>query len=273
MTAEAALAVLLRRDRAIVLAALLGVAAIAWTDVLFMARSMSDMVAMPGMADMPGMTLDSFGMMSPQFAQWSAAHFGSILAMWTVMMIGMMTPSVAPMILIYTQVARRQAQAQPFASAGWFAGGYLLAWTAFSLIATTAQWALEQGALLTPMMASASHALGGLLLIAAGVYQWLPIKHACLSQCRAPLSFIMSHGGFQSHAAGSLRLGIQHGLYCIGCCWVLMALLFVGGVMNLLWIAALMIFVLLEKIIPGWRYVAKVSGAVAVAVGAWYLIR
>jgi predicted metal-binding membrane protein len=273
LTADAALAVLLRRDRAIVLAALVGLTAIAWTDVLFMARSMSAMAAMPGMADMPGMTMDPFGMMSPVFGHWSAAHFGTMLAMWTVMMIGMMTPSVAPMILIYTQVARRQAEARPFASASWFAGGYLLAWTTFSLIATTTQWSLEQVALLTPMMASASHIFGGLLLIAAGVYQWLPIKYSCLSQCRAPLSFIMSHGGFQPHAAGSLRLGAQHGLYCIGCCWALMALLFVGGVMNLLWIAALMIFVLLEKLVPGWRYLAKASGIAAVGLGTWYLLR
>jgi predicted metal-binding membrane protein len=273
LTADAALATLLRRDRAIVLVALFAVAAIAWTDVLYMAQSMSAMAAMPGMADMPGMKMDPFGMMSPVFGQWSGAHFASMLAMWTVMMIGMMTPSVAPMILIYTQVARRSAGTQPFAAAGWFAGGYLLAWALFSVVATLTQWGLEQVALLTPMMASASFRFGGLLLIAAGIYQWLPIKYSCLSHCRAPLSFVMSHGGFQPRALGSVRLGMQHGLYCIGCCWALMALLFVGGVMNLLWIAALMVFVLLEKLIPGWRYFAKASGIVAVGLGSWYLFR
>ena len=273
MTADAALATLLRRDRAIVLAAALAVAAIAWAYVLDMAQSMSAMAAMPGMTDMPGMKMDPFGMMSPVFGQWSAAHFASMLAMWTVMMIGMMTPSVAPMILIYTQVARRSAGTHPFAAAGWFAGGYLLAWAGFSVVATLTQWGLEQVALLTPMMTSASHIFGGLLLICAGVYQWLPIKYSCLSHCRAPLSFVMSHGGFQPRPLGSLRLGVQHGLYCIGCCWALMALLFVGGVMNLLWIAALMVFVLSEKLVPGWRYFAKASGIVAVVVGSWYLFR
>jgi predicted metal-binding membrane protein len=253
LTAESALAALLRRDRLIVLAALIGVTALAWSDVLHRARAMSDMAGMPGMA-----------------MDW---HFPAMFAMWTVMMIGMMTPAVAPMILIYTQVARRHTGTTPFSSAFWFVGGYLLAWTGFSLLATLTQWGLQRLALLSPMMASSSHLFGGLLLIAAGLYQWLPIKHACLSRCRAPLSFIMQHGGFQMRASGSLRLGLQHGLYCVGCCWALMALLFVGGVMNLLWIAGLMAFVLLERLLPGWRYFARASGAVAAAYGLWIVLR
>lgn len=268
MTADSALAAFLRRDRVIVVAALGALTAIAWTDLLYLARTMT----MPGMADMPGMKMDASAM-GPAFGQWSSAHFAAMLAMWTVMMIGMMTPSVAPVVLIYAQVARRNAGPRPFASALWFVLGYLLAWSGFALIATTTQWGLERLALLSPMMASASRLFGGTLLIAAGIYQWLPIKYSCLAQCRAPLSFVMGHGGFQPHAAGSVRLGIQHGLYCIGCCWVLMALLFVGGVMNLLWIAALMMFVLLEKLIPGWRYFAKVSGLAAVGLGIRYLLQ
>lgn len=270
MSADSALLALLSRDRVIVLVALIAVTIIAWTEVLILAQSMSYMAAMAGM---PGMKMDAFGMMSPVFGHWSAGHFGAMLAMWIVMMIGMMTPSAAPMILIYTRIARSNAGARPFASTFWFAGGYLLAWMGFSVLATLTQWALEQLALLTPMMASASHSFAGLLLIAAGVYQWLPIKYACLSQCRAPLSFVMSRGGFRSDVAGSVMLGLQHGLYCIGCCWALMALLFVGGVMNLLWIAALMVFVLLEKLVPGWRYFARASGAAAVGFGAWVLLR
>ncbi len=257
----------------IVLAALIAVALIAWADVLYLANSMADMAAMPGMADMPGMNMDPLSMMSRVFGQWTGTHLLSMLSMWTVMMIGMMTPSAAPMILIYTQVARNSAVRQPFASALWFAAGYLLAWAGFSLLATSTQWALEQAALLTPMMASRNHVFGGLVLITAGLYQWLPMKYSCLTQCRAPLSFVMSHGGFQARASGSVRLGLQHGLYCIGCCWALMALLFVGGVMNLLWIAALMSFVLLEKLLPGWRYFARVSGLLAVAAGGWYLVQ
>ena len=268
MTADSALAALLRRDRAIVVTALLGVTALAWSDVLHLAKNMSDMA---GMANMPGMDMSAAGMMSPVFGHWNATHFLTMLSMWTVMMIGMMTPSVAPMILLYAQVARRSTAARPFASALWFAGGYLTAWAGFSLLATVAQWSLEQLTLLSPTMASTSHAFGGLLLIAAGVYQWLPIKYSCLARCRAPLSFVMEHGGFQAHAAGSVRLGLQHGLYCIGCCWALMALLFVGGVMNLLWIAALMVFVLLEKLVPGWRYFSWASGLAAVVLGGLYL--
>jgi predicted metal-binding membrane protein len=256
---EAALAALLRRDRAIVLAALIAVTVLAWSDVLHLANAMA------------GMDMDASGLMSPVFGQWTVGHFLTLLAMWTVMMIGMMTPSVAPMILLYVQVARHNAAALPFASAMWFTAGYLMAWAGFSLLATAAQWGLEQLALLSPMMTSTSRIFGGLLLIAAGVYQWLPIKYSCLARCRAPLSFVMEHGGFQAHAIGSVRLGLQHGLYCIGCCWALMALLFAGGVMNLLWIAALMVFVLLEKLIPGWRYFAWASGLAAVGLGSWQL--
>lgn len=254
--ADSALAALLRRDRVIVLAALLAITVLAWTRVLQLARSMSAMAAMPGM------TLDA----------WTPGHGATMFAMWTIMMIGMMTPSVTPMILIYAQVARRHTGTMPFASALWFTDGYLLAWTGFSLVATVTQWGLERLAMLSPMMATTNRILGGLLLIAAGAYQWLPVKYACLSRCRSPLSFVMQHGGFQAHALGSVRLGLQHGLYCIGCCWALMALLFVGGVMNLLWIAALMVFVLLEKLVPGYRAVAKASGAAAVALGVWYLV-
>ncbi|HTY93292.1 MAG TPA: DUF2182 domain-containing protein [Steroidobacteraceae bacterium] len=269
MSVDSALAALLRRDRAIVVAALAAVTAIAWADVLYLAHAMSEMASMP---DMPGMKMDAAYMMSPVFGRWDAVHFAAMLAMWTVMMIGMMTPSVAPMMLIYAQVARSAAQGAPFASVAWFAAGYLLAWTGFSLAATLTQWGLEQLALLTPMMASASGVFGGLLLIGAGVYQWLPVKYACLAHCRAPLSFVMSHGGFTPHAAGSVRLGMRHGWYCVGCCWALMALLYVGGVMNLLWIAALMIFVLLEKLVPGWRYVARVGGLAAVGLGVRDLV-
>jgi predicted metal-binding membrane protein len=254
-----ALAALLRRDRAIVFTALIAVAVLAWSEVLHLANAMA------------GVDMYASGMMSPVFGQWTGGHFTTMLAMWMVMMVGMMTPSVAPMILLYVQVARRNAAAQPFASALWFTGGYFMAWAGFSLLATAAQWSLEQLALLSPMMSSTSHVFGGLLLISAGVYQWLPIKHSCLARCRAPLSFVMAHGGFQAAAAGSVRLGLQHGLYCIGCCWALMALLFAGGIMNLLWIAALMVLALLEKLLPWSQYFVRASGLAAIGLGAWYL--
>ncbi len=169
--------------------------------------------------------------------------------MWVVMMIGMMTPAAAPMVLLYARVGRQAAmQGKPFANSYWFFGGYLLAWVAFALVATLAQWAVQRASLLTPMMESASAIFGSALLIAAGLYQWSPLKDACLRQCQAPLQFIQRHGGFRRDAKGSLKLGIRHGAYCVGCCWALMALLFVGGVMNLLWIAVLTVFILLESV-------------------------
>ncbi len=211
---------------------------------------------------------DMSGMMSPDFIPWTAWHFAFMFAMWAVMMIGMMTPSVAPMVLLYAQVARQgAARGHGFAPPGWFAAGYLLAWIAFALVATLLQWLLEWRALVTPMMAGTSRGIGAALLIAAGIYQFLPVKDACLAQCRAPLSFVQRHGGFQPGAGGSLRLGFLHGLYCIGCCWMLMVLLFAFGVMNLLWIAGLMVYVLLEKILPYPRVVARGAGLAAIAGG------
>jgi predicted metal-binding membrane protein len=187
-------------------------------------------------------------------------------------MVGMMTPSATPMILIYTRVGHQAAlQGKPFAASSWFASGYLLVWIGFALVATFAQWALERGSLLTPTMASASATLSGVILTAAGLYQWTPLKNACLRQCQMPLQFIQHHGGFRPDAFGSLALGAYHGTYCVGCCWVLMALLFVGGVMNVLWVAALTIFVLAEKVIAAGWVVSRVAGATFFVSGIWML--
>ena len=260
----------LRRERAIVIAALAILTAIAWMDLAWLADDM----AMGGM-DMSGFRMipAGQGLMMPAGAPWQPIEFAYVFAMWAVMMIGMMTPSVAPMILIYARVGRHaEMSGQPFAASAWFAAGYLVAWTAFSLAATFAQWALQRAALLTPMMESASNVLGGVVLIAAGIYQWTPVKEACLSYCQAPLTFIMRHGGFRREASGALTLGFRHGLYCIGCCWALMLLLFVGGVMNLLWIAALAALVLLEKLVPFGKLVSRVAGAAFIAMGAWLLL-
>jgi predicted metal-binding membrane protein len=142
----------------------------------------------------------------------------------------------------------------------------------FSLAATAAQWGLEGIAVLTPMMTIANRQLAGLLLLGIGVYQWLPVKQACLSNCRSPLSFIQKAGGFQQSRRGAIRLGLLHGLYCVGCCWALMLLLFVVGVMNLLWIAALTSFVLIEKLLPAGRHFPQLAGAAAALAGAWLLL-
>ncbi len=267
---DTALETVLRRDRAIVIVALVALTILAWADLVWLADDM----AMDGM-DMTGFRMipAGQGLMMPASAPWQPIEFGYVLLMWVVMMVGMMTPSVAPMILIYARVARQAAtQGKPFAASGWFGAGYLVAWTVFSVAATTAQWALERTALLTPMMASASNVLGAIMLLLAGLYQWTTLKDACLSYCRAPLVFIQSQGGFRREPAGALALGFRHGLYCIGCCWTLMALLFVGGVMNLLWIAALAILVLVEKAVPFGRIVARGAGLAFIGAGAWLLM-
>jgi predicted metal-binding membrane protein len=262
--ADATMTALLRRDRVIILASLFAIAILAWAYLFWFASTMTMEMPAPAM-NMPGMAEE----MSPAFTTWTISHALVIFAMWAIMMIGMMTPSVAPVVLLYTRTALgAQAQGKVFASSSWFAAGYLAAWFLFSLAATAGQWALEWAALLTPMMKSASRGFGGLLLIAAGVYQWTPLKQICLKHCRAPLHFIVRHGGFRPGKAASLRLGALHGAYCVGCCWALMLLLFVGGVMNLLWIAALMVLVLLEKIAPWGLMVARVAGLLAAGAGA-----
>src|SRR5262249_29946840 len=264
-----AIETVLRHDRAIVVGALFVLAGLAWVYMLWLAADMD----MGGM-DMSGFRIIPAGMalMMPTTAPWSATEFAFAFAMWAVMMVGMMTPSATPMILVYARVRRQAAkQRKPFATIAWFASGYLLVWIGFALVATFAHWALERGSLLTPTMAAASAVLGGTVLIVAGVYQWTPLKDACLRQCQAPLQFIQRHGGFRPDAFGSLALGGRHGAYCVGCCWVLMALLFVGGVMNVLWIAAVTIFVLLEKTFPGGRVISRVSGAGLFAGGMWML--
>jgi predicted metal-binding membrane protein len=255
LSGTSALESLLRRDRLMVLAGLAGVTALAWGYVVTLARDMTVMSAM----DMPLMP-------------WTSAHFAFMFAMWVVMMAGMMLPSVAPTLLLYANIARKSAaHAAPLAPVGWFAVGYMLAWSLFSLFATAAQWGLEAMALMTPVMAIANRRLAGLLLIGIGVYQWLPVKGACLSNCRSPLSFMQRAGGFQASVRGAVRLGVLHGFYCIGCCWALMLLLFVGGVMNLLWIAILMMAVLAEKVLPGGAHFSRLSGAAALAAGAVFL--
>jgi predicted metal-binding membrane protein len=270
MTATA-LETVLRRDRLIVAASLVAVTALAWLYVLQLAAGMD----MGGM-DMTGFRMISTGFemaMAPAQEPWSTADFVMMFAMWAVMMVGMMTPSAAPMILIYARVGRMAATAgRPVAAAAWFVAGYLLLWVGFALAATTAQWALERFALLDPAMATASTMLGGGVLIAAGLYQWTPLKYACLSECQSPLLFIQRHGGFRGDALGALRLGSEHGISCIGCCWALMVLLFVGGVMNVLWIAALTIFALVEKISPAGRLVSRVAGLVLIAAGVRLIV-
>ena len=266
-----ALEPVLRRDRVIIVAALVVLTALAWADLIWLANDMW----MGGM-DMAGFRMipAGQGLMMPASEPWKPIEFGYTFAMWAVMMIAMMTPSAAPMILTYARVGRQAvSEGKPFTATAWFVGGYLLAWMGFSLAATAAQWALERATLLTPMMASASTVLSGIVLVVAGLYQWTPLKEACLTCCQAPLTFVMRHGGFRDDPAGALMLGLRHGTYCMGCCWALMAVLFVGGVMNLFWIAALAILVLVEKVSASGRIIGRLGGLAFMAAGVLMLIQ
>jgi len=267
---DSTLETVLRRDRLVVAGALGGIIALAWGYVLWLAADMD----MGGM-DMTGFRMIPAGMgfMAPANAKWGAIEFAFVFVMWAVMMVGMMAPSAAPMILMYARVGRqRRAEGKPLAATGWFAAGYFLTWIGFSLAETMVQWTIERAAVLDSRMASTSNVLGGIVLIAAGVYQWSPLKDVCLAQCQSPLGFLMRHGGFRGDWPGCLLLGFRHGAYCVGCCWVLMALLFVGGVMNVLWIALLALLVLLEKLTPLGGWVARAAGVACLGAGAWMLL-
>lgn len=241
------------RDHLILLGGIAGVLALSWW-YLF------DMAAM--METMPGM-------MSPPV--WDADYFLMMFLMWAVMMAAMMLPSVIPVVLLFQRVAHRSAAStRPQLRTWLFCGGYLLAWSVFSLLATLGQWALKSAGILSSEMATTSAVLGGGLLIAAGIYQWTTLKATCLEHCRGPVKFLTER--WRRTPLGALRMGAEHGAYCIGCCWVIMALLFVGGVMNLLWIAALTLFVLVEKLAPAGPATGRIAGAVAVLAGVSMII-
>jgi len=196
-----------------------------------------------------------------------AAELLMLPAMWCIMMVGMMLPSAAPMILTFATINRnRRANGRPYTPTALFTSGYLLAWMGFSMAATLAQAGLERASLFAPMaMKITSPTLGGLLFVAAGAYQFTPLKHACLSSCRSPFDFIVNH--WHDGPVGAVRMGFSHGLYCLGCCWILMALLFVGGVMNLIWVAVLTAVVLVEKLIPAGPWLARIGGLLLVGYG------
>lgn len=233
----------LRRDRAVVVVGLLGLVVLAWAYVVHLAGTMSTHAAMAMPAPGP----------------WSTRELGWLAVMWIVMMVAMMLPSAAPTILLFAVVSRRRrAQGVPAVPAAVFTLGYLLVWTGYATIAAAAQGGLHAAALLSPAMASASPLLGGGLLVAAGIYQWLPLKAACLAHCQSPLGFFSTH--WREGARGALVMGMRHGAYCVGCCWLLMGLLFVAGVMNLLWVATLAGVVLVEKLLPQGGLVGRLIG-------------
>lgn len=207
------------------------------------------------------------GMLMPMRTEpWTPGYAGLVLVMWAVMMAAMMLPSAAPMILLYGVIARRRCGGGEPASSAAFMLGYVGVWGAYSAAAAGLQYGLEEAALLSPMMQTTSIAFAGAVLIAAGVYQWTPLKQSCLRKCRSPLEFLATE--WREGRRGAFVMGLRHGSYCVGCCWMLMLLLFVGGVMNLAWIIGLALFVLSEKLAPAGHWLGRAAGLGLIAWGA-----
>ena len=255
MTETSALEKVLWHDRLIVAVGLAGVGTLAWVYLAAGAGIDMSMAGMP-MEPMP----------------WSTFYATLVFTMWWVMMIAMMVPSAAPMVMLFTAIKRKQAASvNPSVEAWIFLGGYLLIWAGFSLIAALAQWGLERAGLLSMAMANTSAVLGGVVLLAAGLYQFTPVKTACLRYCQSPVLFLSRH--WRPGAAGALRMGLRHGGYCLGCCWFLMVLLFVTGVMNLVWIAAIALYVACEKLLPLGHRLSRAAGVALIVSGTIVLTR
>jgi predicted metal-binding membrane protein len=252
----------LRRDRAIVVVALITLSLLAWSYVVRLSFGM-------GAADSP-MAGHAMPMALPNVAPWRVDELAFTFAMWAVMMVAMMTPAAAPLIAAFGALDRRRARARTAvpATAAMLAG-YLIAWLAFSVAATALQWALHTAGLLSPHIMQATPVAGGIVLILAGGYQFTPLKHTCLARCRSPLDFLVTE--WRDGAQGALVMGVRHGGYCVGCCWALMLVLFAAGVMNLLWVAAIALYVLIEKALPAGRWLGRPAGALMVGWGAWLL--
>ena len=264
-----------RRDRLVVLGGLLLAAGLAWLYLIDMALDMGGAAGTGGTmaAVSPPMGRDSAmtGDAMTHMRAWSAADGLLMFVMWAIMMVAMMLPGAAPMVLIFARVTRTQKnRGNPGMPASLFALGYVLVWAGFSIAATVMQWGLQNAALLSPMLVGTSTILGGVLFVAAGVYQWTPLKHACLRHCRSPLSFIMQH--WRPGARGAFRMGLGHGAFCLGCCGFVMGLLFVGGVMNLAWVAAVTAFVVAEKLLPRGQWVARAGGGAMIAAGLYLFV-
>ncbi len=263
---DATLEAVVRRDRLVVVSALTALIALSWAYLLAgagMGMSAFEMTRMSQLGIAGGMA--GMAMMTP--AVWTPGYAVLMFFMWWIMMVAMMLPSAAPMILLFATVNRKQRDTgQPYVATSIFALGYLAAWAGFSLVAVLLQWGLERTAILSPMLVGTNVLFGGSLLFAAGAYQLTPIKQACLRHCRSPLAFLGTH--WRRGARGALRMGLEHGAYCVGCCWFLMGLLFFGGVMNLYWIVGLALFVLFEKMVPGGHWLGAATGVALLLWGA-----
>ena len=258
---------LFRRDRAVVVSGLAALTLTAWGYLILTARGMGATGRADGGAG--GATRAFYEAVMPGAGTWGVVDLVLLFLMWAIMMVAMMAPSAAPLVLTFDRVRRRREQRMSRASVGFLLAGYLLVWIGFSVLAALGQWGLREAALLSPMMASSHAALGGGLLVAAGVFQLTPLKRACLVHCRSPLAFLMAE--WRRGRWGAFVIGWKHGGYCVGCCWLLMALLFVGGVMNLVWVAVLAAFVLVERIAPEGERIGRMTGVLLIGWGALLL--
>ncbi len=253
-TAQPTLVRVLRRDRVVVLTALAVVTLLAWTYLVLGAHVPMDAAPMAMAA-----------------APWTPRYSGVMFVMWALMMVAMMLPGAAPMILLFAAISRRgHPGVAALRRTAVFGFAYVCVWVLFAAVATGLQWGLTRAMLLSPAITVDSRMVSGALFVAAGIYQLLPIKEACLRHCRAPTEFLASH--WRTGAAGTLRMGLRHGLLCVGCCWVLMGLLFVGGIMNLLWVATLALVVFIEKAIPRGTLAGRLGAVGLLAWGATVLI-
>ena len=254
----------LRRDKTLVIAGLAAITLLAWAYLFYLAyfgpgMARMDSISELGSMSMPGMSV-GFG----------PVEIILMFLMWAVMMVAMMVPSAAPMILAFANInRRRQQQGNPYVSTAVFLSGYLLVWAGFSVAATLAQFALIFTILGYSLMAGSTNIIAGILLLAAGLFQLSPLKNVCLRHCRTPMGFITND--WREGGRGALVMGLHHGGYCLGCCWALMGLLFVLGVMNLFWIAALAALVLVEKLLPAGQWFGRAAGLGFLGWGCWLL--
>jgi predicted metal-binding membrane protein len=254
------LSVLPRRHRFVISICLVLIVALAWAYLVHLDRQMSASMDYDMKMAAMGMNMDK---------PWAMADVAYTFAMWAVMMVGMMAGTAAPVLLLFAamQSGRREHGTRLAVLA--FGVGYLTVWVGFSAFAALAQWALHEAALLSPAMVASSSMLAGSILIAAGAYQLTPLKGSCLRQCRTPLGFLMT--SWRDGVAGALQMGWRHGVHCLGCCWALMCVLFVVGVMNLAWVAALTAFVLVEKIGPSGVVLSRITGALMIVAGVLFV--
>jgi predicted metal-binding membrane protein len=247
------------RHSIIIWCCLIAIVALAWVYLFDVAHQMSSAVEHDRMMTEMGMSMEM---------AWTPAEVLFTFGMWVVMMVGMMAGSAAPVILLFAAMHTRQgAHRMPLIVLS-FGLGYVAVWVGFSACAALAQWALHDAAMLSPAMAASSSQVGGAILCVAGVYQLTPLKRACLTHCQSPLGFLVAR--WRDGTLGALQMGLRHGAYCLGCCWALMCVLFVVGVMNLVWVAALTLLVLLEKIGPKGMVVARVAGVAMMVAGAMF---